>query len=111
MRTAAAFDTTVFTSGSGEGGYAFFRIPSLLSLPSSTLLAFAEGRAQKTDHGKVDIVLKRSNDDGRSWSPLTVVHAAESGASKRTAMIVAARAAPSRCSPRRRRAARRGARQ
>ena len=57
----------------GEGGYAFYRIPALLRM-GTILLAFAEGRMQRQDHGKVDIVLRRSLDDGTTWSPISVVH-------------------------------------
>ena len=60
----------------GLDGYPFYRIPSLLAINASLLLAFAEGRGQRTDHGRVDIVLKRSVDGGASWSPLSVVHSA-----------------------------------
>ena len=61
-----------------DAGYKFYRIPALLRVPLSAgeawLLAFAEGRQQGTDHGRVDLVLKRSADDGATWSPLAVVH-------------------------------------
>ncbi len=56
----------------GEDGYPFFRIPSLLRVGSTLLLAFAEGRQQRSDHGSVDIVLKRSTDGGKLWSDLVV---------------------------------------
>ena len=58
----------------GADGYPFFRIPSLLYISATLLLAFAEGRRQRQDHGQVDIVLKRSIDGGASWSALSVVH-------------------------------------
>ena len=65
-------------SAARDAGYKFYRIPALLRLllPDGTprLLAFAEGRQQIFDHGRVDIVLKRSVDDGATWSALTVVH-------------------------------------
>ena len=38
------------------------------------VLALAEGRMQKNDHGWVDIVLRRSFDGGETWSPTSVVH-------------------------------------
>ena len=60
----------------GEDSYPFYRIPSLLYVNASLLLAFAEGRGQRTDHGRVDIVLKRSHDGGVTWSGLSVVHSA-----------------------------------
>ena len=62
----------------GDLGYECFRIPSLLFTSKGTLLAFAEGRGQHSkscaDRGDVHIVLKRSIDNGNTWSDLTVVH-------------------------------------
>ena len=71
QESAVVFDTAI------DVGYKFFRIPSLLRVAASAgvwLLAFCEGRQQMTDHGMVDIVLKKSLDDGATWSPLSVVH-------------------------------------
>lgn len=62
----------VFTSG--EDGYHTFRIPALIRAADGGLLAFAEGRsAGRGDSGDIDLVLRRSVDGGRSWSPLQVV--------------------------------------
>ncbi|KAL3931600.1 MAG: hypothetical protein SGPRY_001057 [Prymnesium sp.] len=63
-------EAAVFTPGSE--GYPHYRIPALL-LVGQVILAFAEGRKQRTDHGWVDIVMKRSLDGGLTWSPLSVV--------------------------------------
>ena len=65
----------------GDLNYSCFAIPALLGIPNGTLLAFAEGRGlrDKSGHrechdlGDVMIVLKRSDDAGRSWSELRVV--------------------------------------
>jgi sialidase-1 len=59
---------------SGEAGYHTFRIPSVIATPKGTLLAFAEGRrAGASDAGDIDLVVKRSQDDGRSWSSMQIV--------------------------------------
>ncbi len=59
---------------SGEEGYRTFRIPALIHAPNGDLLAFAEGRVHGAgDFGDLDIVMKRSADGGRTWSPLQVV--------------------------------------
>jgi sialidase-1 len=43
------------------------------------LLAMAEGRKNSvSDHGDIDIVLKRSHDDGQTWGPLELVQDEES---------------------------------
>ena len=57
----------------GEDGYRVFRIPSLLELPGGALLAFAEGRQSLQDDGNIDLVMRRSDDGGATWSQLAVV--------------------------------------
>ncbi|OIJ67179.1 sialidase family protein [Streptomyces mangrovisoli] len=57
----------------GQKGYASYRIPAVVVTASGTLLAFCEGRvASASDHGHIDIVLKRSTDGGRTWGALQV---------------------------------------
>lgn len=59
----------------GEGGYHGFRIPSLLRTDSGTLLAFCEARKNDLkDHGNIDLVLKRSTDEGKTWGPIELVY-------------------------------------
>jgi len=59
---------------SGEGGYHTYRIPALIQTKKGSLLAFCEGRRNsRSDTGDIDIVLRRSRDKGRTWSPMTVV--------------------------------------
>lgn len=58
-----------------ESGYHTYRIPALVRTLSGTLLAFAEGRKDNArDHGNVDIVLRRSEDGGRSWEPIELIY-------------------------------------
>lgn len=77
-RSDAAPETvTVFRSG--EGGYASYRIPAIVANADGDLIAFAEGRVgSAADDGDVDLVSRRSADDGRSWGPVQLV--AEDGA-------------------------------
>jgi sialidase-1 len=73
------FTIDVFTSG--VGGYHTYRIPSLLVTPKGSLLAFCEGRKTgASDAGDIDLVMRRSDDRGRTWSPMTLVH--EDGGTK-----------------------------
>ncbi|MCW5962563.1 MAG: exo-alpha-sialidase [Bryobacterales bacterium] len=68
----------------GEGGYHTYRIPALLTTKRGTLLAFCEGRRDNSrDHGDIDILVKRSTDGGRTWSPHQIVYE-EGGDSKVT---------------------------
>lgn len=49
-------------------------IPSLIVAPSGTVLAICEGRKDGGGlTGIIDIVMRRSHDGGKSWSPLEVV--------------------------------------
>lgn len=59
---------------SGEEGYQCFRIPAIVATKKGTLLAFCEGRKNNcSDAGNIDLVLKRSEDGGKTWSKLQVV--------------------------------------
>lgn len=72
----------VYTSG--KEGYHTFRIPSLLVTKKGTLLAFCEGRKDnRRDHGDIDLIIKRSEDNGKTWSKLSIVYE-EGGAKKVT---------------------------
>lgn len=58
----------------GQEGYACFRIPALVTTNSGTLLAFAEGRKGGcSDTGDIDLVMKRSENSGTTWSELQVI--------------------------------------
>lgn len=58
----------------GEQGYNTFRIPAVVMAPNGDLLAFCEGRVTGGgDFGNIDIVLKRSTDQGKHWNALKVV--------------------------------------
>ncbi|MFJ4519843.1 exo-alpha-sialidase [Streptomyces sp. NPDC088810] len=62
----------------GQGGYAVYRIPAVVTSRQGTVLAFAEGRRSgPADSGDIDVVLRRSTDGGCTWGPLTVVAAGQ----------------------------------
>ena len=59
---------------SGQGGYDTYRIPSLIRTEGGALLSFCEGRKGGSgDSGDIDLLMRRSTDDGRTWSPTEVV--------------------------------------
>lgn len=59
-------------------GYHTFRIPSLVRLASGDLVAICEGRRDsEKDNGKIDLVLKRSSDGGRTWGKLELIYGEE----------------------------------
>jgi sialidase-1 len=54
---------------SGRDGYHTYRIPALAVTTKGTLLAFCEGRRDSSsDTGRIDLLVKRSTDNGKSWS-------------------------------------------
>jgi sialidase-1 len=70
--TNGIHQTVVFESGTE--GYDTFRIPAITRATDGTLLAFAEGRVEGGgDTGDIDLVLRRSTDNGRTWGQLQVV--------------------------------------
>lgn len=67
-----AQETLVFEGG--KEGHAIYRIPAIISLPNGELMAFAEGRVHGTDDfGDINLVIKRSLDQGQTWSPLQML--------------------------------------
>ena len=65
-------ETALFVSGSE--GYNTFRIPAIIIATNGDILAFCEGRVNSSsDSGNIDQVLRRSTDNGRTWSPLQVI--------------------------------------
>ncbi|SMP52036.1 sialidase-1 [Neorhodopirellula lusitana] len=59
---------------SGEGGYHTYRIPAIVRSTKDTLLAFAEARVSgSADHGDIDLVMRRSTDNGVTWNNLRVI--------------------------------------
>jgi hypothetical protein len=67
---AGVFKIPVYQSGSE--GYNIYRIPTIVKAANGDLLAFAEARAGG-DASEIDIVVKRSTNLGKTWSPLKVV--------------------------------------
>lgn len=64
--------TDVFVSG--KDGYHTYRIPSLIVTKEGTVLAFCEGRKNsRSDTGDIDLVLKRSLDNGKTWQRMQIV--------------------------------------
>jgi sialidase-1 len=62
--------TDVFVAG--QDGVFQYRIPGLLTSNRGTLLAFCDGRMRKEGDppNKINLVLKRSHDGGKTWGPL-----------------------------------------
>ncbi|MEC3878960.1 sialidase family protein [Parapedobacter sp. 10938] len=71
---APKFDhTDVFVGG--EDGYHTYRIPALVVSKQGTMLAFCEGRrSSASDVGDIDLLLKRSTDNGHTWGEQQLVY-------------------------------------
>ena len=70
--TANCLQSDLFVGG--QDGYHTYRIPALVVSGKGTLLAFCEGRKNASrDHGDIDLLLKRSTDGGKTWTPSQVV--------------------------------------
>ncbi len=60
----------------GNEGYHTYRIPALAVTPKGTVLAFAEGRKKGAgDAGKIDLFVRRSTDNGKTWGAQQLVWA------------------------------------
>ncbi|MFG1817432.1 exo-alpha-sialidase [Kribbella sp. NPDC049174] len=69
---AAITQTVLFNKG--DAGYGCYRIPAIVRTKSGALLAFAEARrAWCGDSQEIDLVMRRSDDDGRTWSATQTV--------------------------------------
>ncbi len=82
MTVAVAADQPVVDRGleqvdvfiSGQDGYHTYRIPSVIVTNKGTVLAFCEGRKRgRGDSGDIDLLLKRSEDGGRTFSTQQIV--------------------------------------
>jgi sialidase-1 len=58
----------------GDDGYACYRIPATVTTNSGAILAFCEARKSScSDTGNIDLVMKKSTDNGLTWSALKVI--------------------------------------
>ena len=77
--TARAADPVVMDLYSaGTGGYHTYRIPAIEAAPDGSLVAFAEARKYNADdpgfgRQDIDLVFKRSTNNGASWTSMTVL--------------------------------------
>ncbi|MEP6671167.1 MAG: sialidase family protein [Chthoniobacter sp.] len=58
----------LFTAG--DGGYKIFHIPGIVVTAKGTVLAWCEARKKGGDWDQIEIVLRRSTDEGKTWSAM-----------------------------------------
>ncbi len=51
------------------GGYATYRIPGIVATKRGVILAYTSARHGTSDWADIDIVMRRSTDNGRTWEP------------------------------------------
>lgn len=67
-------ETDLFVAGTGD--YHTYRIPAVVTTTAGTVLAFCEGRrGSRSDHGDVDLLVRRSTDGGATWGEPETVYA------------------------------------
>ncbi len=77
LSVSAQQTVPVFTSGTE--GHKSYRIPAIIQLPNRNILAFCEGRVNGSgDFGDINIVMKKSSDQGKTWSSLQTIVDADS---------------------------------
>src|SRR6185312_6095681 len=65
----------LFTAG--DGGYKLYHIPGVVVTAKGTALAWCEARKNGGDWDDIEILLRRSTDDARTWSePRSIVEVA-----------------------------------
>ena len=71
VRTVFAADPFIEKSDlftAGDGGYKIFHIPGIVVTAKGTVLAWCEARKKGGDWDQIEILLKRSADEGKTWS-------------------------------------------
>lgn len=65
----------------GDGGVHTYRIPALIETRRGTLLAVADARHDGSGDlpGRISLVVRRSSDRGRTWSPIRTLRAVSDG--------------------------------
>ena len=90
IRAQPSFDEqALFVSG--QNGYHTYRIPAIVRTNAGTLLAFCEGRKNSSsDTGDIDLLVRRSTDNGSTWGPQNIVWSDGNNTCGNPAPVVAA---------------------
>ena len=72
-RAAEPFFEKLDLFKAGEGGYKVYHIPGIVVTAKGTVLAWCEARQKGGDWDQIEILLRRSTDDGKTWSEPTMI--------------------------------------
>ncbi|HVU83550.1 MAG TPA: sialidase family protein, partial [Puia sp.] len=68
------FSDTTLLFDPVHDGYTMYHVPAIIRSKKSTLIAFAEGRyGNGNDWTEIDLVMRRSTDNGNTWGPLQIL--------------------------------------
>lgn len=81
LAAAASHDETIELFHQGEAGVHTFRIPALIETRKSTLLAVCDARHESASDmpARISLVMRRSHDRGRRWSPMVTIRQVPDG--------------------------------
>lgn len=68
VRAAEPFIEKIDLFEAGKGGYALYHIPGIVVTAKGTVLAWCEARQKGGDWDQIEILLRRSTDEGKTWS-------------------------------------------
>ena len=69
--TAESFLEKIDLFEAGQSGYKVYHIPGVVVTAKGTVLAWCEARQKGGDWDQIDILLRRSTNDGKTWSKPT----------------------------------------
>lgn len=94
-RAAAPFIEKVDVFEAAKEGYALYRIPGIVVTKRGTVLAYCEARkSDRGDWGAIDILLRRSTNNGATWLPRTTIAAVPGPKAKNPVAIAQKLATP-----------------
>src|SRR5687768_6152404 len=70
-RAAEPFLEKIDLFTAGDGGYKLFHIPGIVVTAKGTVIAWCEARKKGGDWDSIEILVRRSTDEGKTWSPFT----------------------------------------
>lgn len=78
MKQEPMYDSIDVYLGGNRMGYHTIRIPAIVVSDNRTVITYAEARRNSAaDNGDIDLVTRRSEDGGKTWDDMKIIHAEE----------------------------------